>query len=240
MEDTEKKTEEQTEKPIKDCGRKRPYDAVIFDLDGTLLDTLADLAGSVNAAMRQFGLPERTLDEVRMFVGNGIRKLIQRAVPGGESHPEFERILDFFREHYGVHCMDETEAYPGILSLLDWLKRMDIHAAIVSNKADFAVKKLRDVYFKELVEVAIGEREGVRKKPEPDSVLQALTELGVECGRAVYVGDSDVDLQTAGNAGLDCILVSWGFRSRDFLLAAGAVPGQIVASVRDLKSLLEG
>lgn len=217
---------------------KRRYDAIIFDLDGTLLDTLADLTGSVNAAMKQFGLPGRTLDEVREFVGNGIRRLIQRVVPGGETHPEFEQILDYFREHYGAHCMDETEPYPGIVSLLDWLRKTGVRTAIVSNKADFAVKKLRDVYFDELIEVAIGEREGVRKKPEPDSVLQALEELGVERGRAVYVGDSDVDLQTAGNAGLDCILVSWGFRSREFLLAAGAAPEQIVSNVRELKAFL--
>lgn len=216
----------------------RRYDAVIFDLDGTLLDTLADLTNSVNAALGTFGLPSRTSDEIRQFVGNGIRRLMQQAIPGGEAHPEFQQIYDLFREHYGVHCMDETEPYPGILSLLDWMKKEDFHSAIVSNKADFAVKKLRDVYFDDLVGVAIGEREGCRRKPAPDSVLQALEELEVEPDRAVYVGDSDVDLLTARNAGLDCICVCWGFRSRDFLLACGASPEHMASSVRDLKEML--
>lgn len=217
---------------------ERRYDAAVFDLDGTLLDTLGDLTNSLNYALGSVGLPLRSRDEVRQFVGNGIRRLIRRAVPGGEAHPDFEKVYERFREHYGEHCMDETEPYPGVLSLLDWMEEQGFRLAIVSNKADFAVKKLRDVYFNGLVETAIGEREGCRRKPEPDSVLHALSELGVEPGRAVYIGDSDVDMQTARNAGTDCILVSWGFRSREFLLSKGARPEGIAASVPELKRML--
>ncbi len=218
--------------------KNRRYDTVIFDLDGTLLDTLADLTNSTNAVLKQFGMGSRTLDEVRAFVGNGIRNLLKRAVTRDVDEEEFDHIFQCFREHYGLHCMDETEPYPGILSLLDWMDKEGIQTAIVSNKADFAVKKLRDIYFGRLVPVAIGEQEGCRRKPAPDSVLKALGELGADPGHAVYVGDSDVDLQTAKNAGLDCIAVSWGFRSREFLLEHGAHPDRIAANVKELRELL--
>ena len=214
---------------------ERAYDAVIFDLDGTLLDTLTDLADGLNAVLRQHGLPLHTKDEVRHFVGNGIRKLIERALPGGTEHSQYEQIYQDFCAYYGEHCMDATEPYPGILSLLDWLKKSGYQTAIVSNKADFAVKKLNQIYFDGMIPVAIGEKEGIRKKPAPDTVFQALRELGVEVHRAVYVGDSDVDLETASNAGMDVIPVCWGFRSREFLIEHGAVPERIVANVRELR-----
>lgn len=216
------------------------YDAVIFDLDGTLLDTLSDLTNSVNAMMNRYGLEQYTREQVRSFVGNGIRKLICRVLPGGEHHPRFQEIYEGFRQYYGAHCMDETEPYPGIPSLLDGLKKEGVRTAIVSNKADFAVKKLSRVYFGSLIGVAIGEKEGIRKKPAPDTVDQALEELGVDRTRAVYIGDSDVDLETARNAGMDVILVSWGFRSREFLLAHGASGDRIAANVREVRSLLSG
>lgn len=216
----------------------RKYNAVIFDLDGTLLDTLEDLKNSANAAAGKYGMPQYSREDISSFVGNGIRRLIQQVVPGGEENPRFEEVFQAFKEHYAVHCMDETEPYPGIPALLDWLKKSGCRTAIVSNKADFAVKKLRDVYFGDLVDVAIGEREGCRRKPAPDSVLQALSELGVERERAVYVGDSEVDLLTARNAGMDCISVSWGFRSRDCLLEHGASPEYIAANVNQLKAML--
>ena len=177
---------------------------------------------------------------MRRFVGNGIRKLIERAIPGGTGHPQYEQIYQDFCTYYGEHCMDATEPYPGVPSLLDWLKKAGYQTAIVSNKADFAVKKLKDVYFNELIDVAIGEHEGCRRKPEPDSVLIALENIGVDRKRAVYVGDSDVDILTAKNTSMDCICVSWGFRSREFLLDHGAVPEQIAANVNELKALLEG
>ena len=218
--------------------RERRYDAVIFDLDGTLLDTLDDLTNSANAVMEMHGMMQYTRDQIRTFVGNGIRRLIQRIVPGGEENSEFEQVYQDFRTYYNDHCMEETEPYPGIIALLDWLKKEGYRTAIVSNKADFAVKKLRDIYFGELVPVAIGEREGCRRKPAPDSVFQALEELGVPGERAVYVGDSDVDLMTADNSDMDSIPVSWGFRSREFLIDHGAQPDRIAANVNELKSFL--
>lgn len=214
------------------------YNAVIFDLDGTLLDTLEDLKNSANAAAAKYGMPQYGREEICSFVGNGIRRLIRQVVPGGEDNPQFEQVFQAFKEHYAVHCMDETEPYPGIPALLGWLKKSGRRTAIVSNKADFAVKKLRDVYFGELVDVAIGEQEGCRRKPEPDSVFQALSELGVKREQAVYVGDSEVDLLTAKNAGMDCISVSWGFRSRDFLMEHRARPERIAADVNQLKDML--
>lgn len=219
--------------------KNRRYDAVIFDLDGTLLDTLADLTDSVNAVMEQYGIRRYTQDEVRSFVGNGIRRLMERTVPQGEAHPQFEQIYQSFREYYNVHCMDKTEPYAGILHLLERLRKEGYRTAIVSNKADFAVKKLSAIYFGELVEAAIGERDGCRKKPAPDSVLQALEELDTESRKAVYVGDSEVDLETARNASMDCIAVSWGFRSREFLLECGADPQQIAANVNEVREMLE-
>lgn len=219
--------------------KERRYDAVVFDLDGTLLDTLSDLTCSANAAAAKYGFAERTREEIRSFVGNGLRRLIQQMIPEGESDPDFENVYNSFKEHYAVHCMDETEPYPGIMALLDWLKKEGYKTAIVSNKPDFAVKKLKDVYFGELADAAIGDREGYNRKPAPDSVYQALEEIKVDRDRAVYVGDSDVDIMTAKNAGMDCIAVSWGFRSREFLIEHGAEPSRIAANVRELRRILE-
>ncbi len=200
------------------------YEAVVFDLDGTLLDTLEDLTEAVNAALRSQNLPERTKEEVRNFVGNGIVNLMRRAVPGGEGHPAFDSMMDEFRRFYGKHCRDKTAPYHGIPELLDCLARKGVRMAVVSNKADFAVQELIPVYFGGRIAVAHGENEaeGIRKKPCADMVFRALEELGCPAGRAVYVGDSDVDLQTAANAGMACISVSWGFRGREFLEEKGA------------------
>ena len=219
--------------------KTRRYDAVIFDLDGTLLDTLADLADSANATLAHYGLPQFSREEICGFVGNGARNLIRQIVPGGEADPNYHRVLDSFRAYYGEHCMDATKAYPGIMPLLEWLKQENYRTAIVSNKPDFAVKKLNQVYFDGLIEVAVGEREGIRRKPAPDSVLLALEELGISRERAVYVGDSDVDLRTAEQAGMDCIAVSWGFRDRAFLLEQGADPERIADDAEELRTMLE-
>ena len=200
----------------------RRFDTVIFDLDGTLLNTLEDLADAVNHALVCCGMPERTLEEVRQFVGNGIRNLMIRAVPEGETNPEFERAFGEFRDYYKLHCNDKTRPYPGVPEMLRVLKEKGYHLAIVSNKADFAVKELQELYFRE-VEAAIGEREGIARKPEKDMVFQALREMNVEPERAVYVGDSDVDIETAANSGLPCISVTWGFRDREFLREHNAV-----------------
>ena len=195
---------------------------VIFDLDGTLLDTLQDLADAVNYALRKEGMPERTIDEVRQFVGNGVRLLMIRAVPGGESNPLFEETFAQFKEYYGEHCNDNTKPYEGMIELLETLKSKGYSVAIVSNKIDFAVKELSVLYFKGIVPVAIGEKEGVRRKPAPDTVREALKELGRTAEESVYVGDSDVDIETAKNAGMPCVSVLWGFRDREFLEEHGA------------------
>lgn len=197
------------------------YEVIIFDLDGTLLDTLDDLHASVNAALATFSYPLRTREEVRSFVGNGIAKLIERAL-GGKTQ-DFEAVLDAFKTHYGAHCMDKTQAYAGIASLLQALKSKGIKAAVVSNKADFAVQKLAKEYFGDLLCMAVGEDEarGIRKKPAPDSLLSVLERLGVAKENAVYVGDSEVDIQTAQNAGVACISVTWGFKDKEFLIENG-------------------
>lgn len=194
---------------------------VIFDLDGTLLDTLEDLWAAVNHALSVCNMPERSLDEVRRFVGNGIKMLMIRAVPGGEDNPDFDKAFEAFKQYYGVHCNDTTKPYDEIPELLQELKEEGYAVAIVSNKIDSAVKDLNERYFPQ-VAVAIGDRENLKRKPEPDSVFLALKELGRTQDEAVYVGDSDVDLQTAQNAGLPCISVLWGFRDKSFLKEHGA------------------
>ena len=198
------------------------YKAIIFDLDGTLTDTLEDLFLSVNYALRSCGLPERQLDEVRRFVGNGVRKLIERAVPKGTKSTMTEKCFVAFREHYVIHCQDHTCLYPGVATLLMTLHAKGYRMAVVSNKLQTGVDELARTFFKGVIDVAIGEQPGIPRKPEPDMVKKALEQLGVSKEEAVYVGDSDVDLQTASNAGLPCISVLWGFRSRDFLVAHGA------------------
>jgi phosphoglycolate phosphatase len=200
------------------------YNTVIFDLDGTLLDTLEDLADAVNYAMKTCGLPERTYDEVRSFVGNGIALLIQRSVPSGTSDEMTQKALAIFKEYYGAHCRVKTKAYDGVLEMLKCLKEQGIKTAIVSNKADFAVKELQKFYFDGVIPVAMGENEsaGIKKKPAPEMVLAALRQLDSTVEESVYVGDSEVDIQTANNSNMDAILVSWGFREKDFLLEQGA------------------
>ena len=181
--------------------------AVIFDLDGTLLNTLDDLAASVNFALESNGYNPRTIDEVRQFVGNGIRLLMTRALPGGEDNADFSKVFDAFKSHYIVHCNDVTAPYPGIMDMLNELSRRNIKMAIVSNKADAAVKELNEIYFRDVIDVAIGENEaaGIRKKPAPDMPIEALNQLGAAPDEAVYVGDSDVDIETAANAGMCCV-----------------------------------
>lgn len=200
------------------------YKTVIFDLDGTLLDTLQDLCDAVNAALLRCGYPPRSLEEVRAFVGNGIKLLMVRALPGGEDNPDFPAAFQAFRESYTAHCFDHTRPYPGIDGLLAELKAAGCRIAVVSNKADAAVKALCRQFFPDTVDIAVGEREaeGIRKKPAPDTVLEVLRLFDADRASAVYIGDSDVDIMTAGNAGLPCISVTWGFRSKEFLAEHGA------------------
>ena len=197
---------------------------VIFDLDGTLLDTLDDLTASSNYAMKEMGFPLRSKDEIRSFVGNGILVLIRKCVPEGTDDETIEKALDIFKKHYGVHCNDLTKPYDGIRELIAALQEKKVKMAIVSNKADFAVKELAEIYFKGSIPVAIGENEaaGIRKKPAPDTVYKAMELLGSSADESVYVGDSEVDVKTAANAGLDLVLCSWGFRGEAFLKSLGS------------------
>lgn len=211
---------------------------VIWDLDGTLMDTLADLMHSVNYALRVNGLPERTLDEVRRFVGNGVRRLIELAVPESLDREDrdaqlLEKVFADFKNYYVQHCQDNTGLYEGIADALKLLKNSGIRMAVVSNKLQQGVTELflsevhtvgKDdcIRLCDYIEVAIGERPEVARKPAADMVLKALAELGVDREDAVYVGDSDVDVATARNSGLPCISVLWGFRDREFLLHHGA------------------
>jgi phosphoglycolate phosphatase len=198
------------------------YDTVIFDLDGTLLDTLEDLKDSCNYALAQVGAPARTLEEVRQFVGNGIGRLIELALPGGKENPDFDKALAIMQEYYKNHNQIKTAPYPGVLDMLVQIKELGLSMAVVTNKPDSSAKPLVEEYFLGMIPVAIGEREGVRRKPAPDTVEEALRILGKEKRTAVYVGDSEVDLATARNSGLDCISVTWGFRDRAMLEREGA------------------
>ena len=198
------------------------YKTYIFDLDGTLLNTLGDLAASTNYALRQYGMPEHTIDDVRRFVGNGVGKLIERAIPEGLANPQYEDVLATFRKHYMLHSLDTTAPYPGIESLLHSLRSHGCNVAVVSNKFYNATVELCRHFFADTVEVAIGERENIRRKPAPDTVFEAMRQLGVSGEDTAYVGDSDVDVATARNSGIPCISVLWGFRDRDFLIEHGA------------------
>lgn len=197
--------------------------AIVFDLDGTLLDTLHDLAAATNWALRQSGCAERTIDEVRMMVGNGVGKLIEQALGDKGSDKELYRhVLSDFKQYYVQHCEVHTRLYDGIATLLQQLRIQGYRLAIVSNKLQAGVSELHRTYFSQLIDVAVGEREGIQRKPAPDMVLTALCELGVDTEEAIYVGDSDVDIATARNCGLPCISVLWGFRDKTFLTQHGA------------------
>lgn len=212
-------------------------DTVIFDLDGTLLDTLEDLADSVNYALSVFGLPARPISEIRNFVGNGVEKLIERAVAHRLSEVEEGRCLSIFKQHYSENMNNKTRPYDGILDLIKRLRNENYHIAIVSNKFDSAVKELNETYFEGLFPVAIGESVSIARKPAPDSVYEALEQLHAMKESAVYIGDSDVDVMTAHNAGLPCIGVTWGFRDKELLLSMGAE--YVIESPGELFSVLD-
>ena len=210
--------------------------AIVFDLDGTLLDTLTDLAASTNYALRSCGMPEHSIDDVRRFVGNGVRMLMTRAVPDGESNPRFDEAFYVFRQHYMQHCLDTTCPYPGIMEALARLKEKGMMLAIVSNKMQAATEELRQHFFSQYIDVAIGESAAIRKKPAPDTVNEALRLLGISHDEAIYVGDSDVDIDTARAAMMPCASVLWGFRDRQFLLNHGAT--RLLSSPEELLSLV--
>ena len=198
------------------------YKAVIFDLDGTLLDTLDDIKDSVNKTMREFNLKEQSRDEVKAHVGNRSAKLIEQSIPDGINNINFDKILNYYSNWYESHCNIKTAPYPGIISCMEKLKASEISCAVVSNKPQSAVTELSQLYFAELASVAIGESPGIRRKPAPDTVIKAMEMLNADPAKTVYVGDSEVDIKTAEAAGIDCISVLWGFRSREELLQNGA------------------
>lgn len=200
----------------------KQYDTVIFDLDGTLLDTLGDLTDAVNYVMEQYGYPIHTLEAVRGFVGNGIRNLMIKATPQGEDHPKFEEGFTLFKEYYTAHSRVKTGPYDGIMPLLRQLHEKQIKLAIVSNKNQQAVEELAEFYFEGMITIAVGDDEIRQRKPAPDAVDEALRQLESDKEHTLYVGDSDVDAATAKNSGLDHILVSWGFRPKELLLTLGA------------------
>ena len=197
------------------------YKAVIFDLDGTLLNTLTDLYNSVNHALRTFGFPERTIDEVRRFIGNGVKKLMERSTPVGTDEDTNAKCLDVFREHYLLHMADNTAPYEGVNELIEKLRENGIKTAVVSNKLHPAVVGLCKDYFPG-IECAIGVSVEEERKPNPVNVLKVLDVFGITADECIYVGDSEVDVQTAHNASLKCIGVTWGFRDEDELIENGA------------------
>lgn len=212
------------------------YRLAVFDMDGTILDTLRDLMNSANYALEKNAFPPRTLEEVRQFVGNGIHKLVERAVPAGTRAEDVEAVFADFGEHYREHNLDTTRPYEGIVELLGKLQAAGLQLAVVSNKVDYAVKELSEKFFPGLFDMAIGEKTGVAKKPAPDAVNEVLKTLDVPREKAVYIGDSEVDIQTARNAGLDELIVTWGFRDPAFLASQGAK--KLVDSPEELYKLL--
>ena len=197
-------------------------EAVIFDLDGTLLNSLEDLCDSVNFVMKQEGYPTRTLEEVRTFVGTGVYNLIRYSLPEGTSKDEIMRVTDIYKEHYSKNMRNKTRPYDGIIPMLKTLKEHKIDIGVSSNKYDTAVKELCSQMFWGLVDVAVGECKTVAKKPDPQGVFVAISNLEKTPENTVYVGDSEVDIKTAQNAGIRCISVTWGFRDKEFLLQNGA------------------
>lgn len=214
------------------------YKTVIFDLDGTLLDTLGDLSSSVNYALHRHGLPERSKADVRRFLGNGIRRLVEQSVPEGTSPSMTEEVFQTFRQYYLEHSLDETAPYEGIMELLHQLHDMNVATAIVSNKLDPAVKELHQHFFSDTIRVAFGESSSIRRKPAPDMVDECIRLLGCDRQSCLYVGDSEVDLQTARNASLPCCSVSWGFRDKKQLIEAGATT--IIDRPEELMGVIEG
>ncbi|MBR0351589.1 MAG: HAD-IA family hydrolase [Oscillospiraceae bacterium] len=198
------------------------YKAVLFDLDGTVMNTIEDLHDSVNASLSRFGMPEISLGDTMRFIGNGARRLIEQAVPAGTDGELLEQVLKYYVNYYQDHCMIKTAPYDGITELMRRLKDAGLRQVIISNKPNGATGEIADRYFKGLAEFAIGEKEGLRRKPWPDMVDAAVGRLGLTKEECVLVGDSEVDCITARNAGVDCISVLWGFRDKETLIGAGA------------------
>ena len=212
------------------------YKAVLFDMDGTVLDTLGDLAAAVNHSLREFSMPERSIAEVAAALSNGAAYLIAHTVPDGTPKELTDKVLAAYAPYYDAHCDILTGPYDGIVPLMQKLRERGVKLAVISNKQDTAVKPLAEKYFPGLLEIAVGESAEVRRKPNPDAVLAALCHIGVEREDAIYVGDTEVDLQTARNAGMECASVDWGFRTREQLVEIGAE--HIFDTVQELEEYL--
>lgn len=212
------------------------YKAVLFDMDGTVLDTLGDLAAAVNHTLREFSMPERSIAEVAAALSNGAAYLIAHTVPAGTPKELTDKVLAAYAPYYDAHCDILTGPYDGIVPLMQKLRGKGVKLAVISNKQDTAVKPLAEKYFPGLLEIAVGESAEVRRKPNPDAVLAALRHIGVEREDAIYVGDTEVDLQTARNAGMECASVDWGFRTREQLVEIGAE--HIFDTVQELEEYL--
>lgn len=200
---------------------EKKYDLIVFDMDGTILNTLEDLTDSMNHVLEEYGYAARTIEEIRNFVGNGLYNLVRLAVPDGTSEEQIQKVLASMKLYYNDHNNIKTRPYDGILDLIRKLKDKGYRTAVVSNKIDSSVQALCELHYKGLFDVAIGEKDGIARKPAPDMVYAALKELGVSKERAIYVGDSEVDVATAKNSGLDLMAVAWGFRGAEFLKAHG-------------------
>ena len=211
-------------------------DTIIFDLDGTLLNSLEDLHACFNHAIEHFGYPSRSIEEIKSFVGNGIKKAIERALPHEVSSEELDKITDYFREYYKDHMLELTKPYDGVIDLLINLKSKGYKTAIVSNIYDDAVKKLSENYFGNLIDIAVGEGYGVRRKPEIDGILKAIEILDSKLENCIFVGDSDVDIMTSSNAEIPCISVLWGYKDKEFLISKGAK--HIAETTKDIEKIL--
>ncbi len=198
------------------------YEAILFDMDGTVLYTLEDLHDAINAALAHFGMPALTLPQVQAYVGNGSARLVELAVPAGTSAETQQAVLDWYKPYYDAHCNVKTRPYDGIPELMRELRAAGLRLVIISNKPDSAVRLLAEDHFPGLLDLAVGETAQVRRKPWPDMIEVSAAHLGLDKSRCLYVGDSEVDVLTAKNAGIDCASVCWGFRTRQQLLEAGA------------------
>ena len=217
-------------------GMRMRYKAVLFDMDGTVLDTLDDLTNAVNYTLSKYGMPLIDRQQAASYLGNGAKYLLSRAVPADTPEALREEMLRFYQPWYDSHCAILTAPYPGILSLMQALRAAGVKQAVISNKQDSAVRRLAAQHFPNLLETAVGESPTVRRKPNPDAVLAALRQMGVDKADAVYVGDTEVDLRTAENADLACAAVGWGFRTEEELREAGAT--QIFRSAEELQAWL--
>lgn len=193
------------------------YKLVMFDLDGTVLNTINDLANSMNYVLSKYNMPLHSIEEIKQYLGNGIRRLVELSVKENTSNEEIEKVYHDFLAYYEVHSLDETKPYDGIIQLLTKLKKKGCILAMISNKADIVVQQLANRFFNGIFDYVVGEKNNIRKKPYPDSVIEVMKKYEISNQNAIYIGDTEVDSLTAINAKIDCIIVTWGFRKKEYL-----------------------